>query len=130
MTKFYSVGPDELGEWDFQNFGKELDNYEWAVYYYESGYYEGSGEIVAFHKESGKLETESLSHCSCYGPIDGGMSGASRTPEQYFASRESVFDPYDKPEVFEMVKRLLAGEEVQPSLVLTWADVDPKQKKD
>lgn len=38
------------------------------VYYYASGSYEGSG--VALLRKDGNWSYESLSHCSCYGPLD------------------------------------------------------------
>ena len=55
----------ELEDYEF----KYIDPFEWAVYYYSAGSYEGSGDLIA--KREGKIEVYSLSHCSCNGPLDG-----------------------------------------------------------
>lgn len=38
-------------------------------YWYVEGYYEGSGSLIA--QKDKKWFYSSLSHCSCYGPLDG-----------------------------------------------------------
>ena len=60
----YSVGPDELNEYEYLP-----RDALWAAYYYEGGSYDGDGLlIVAF--EDGTFGTNSLAHCSCYGPTE------------------------------------------------------------
>ena len=66
MTKFYSVGPDSLDEYERK---QVPESYEWVVYSYESGCYEGSGTAIGFNADA-KLILVSLGHCSCYGPME------------------------------------------------------------
>lgn len=46
------------------------DNYEVFVSDYHMDYYEGGGEAVGI--KNGYAYIYNLSHCSCYGPTDGG----------------------------------------------------------
>ncbi len=43
-------------------------DFEWAVYRYGTGSYEGDGNMI--HKKNGKYYMSVLSHCSCYGPLE------------------------------------------------------------
>jgi hypothetical protein len=63
--KLYQVGPDELSNYDIQS----IKSSDYFVYHYESGSYDGSGTGIA--KRDGKFYSYNLSHCSCFGPIDG-----------------------------------------------------------
>lgn len=45
------------------------NNIVWLVYYYESGYYSGSGEYAALLK-NGNIYAGTLDHCSCYPPFN------------------------------------------------------------
>ncbi len=49
----------------------ETDDYEWLVYEYNYGSYEGDGEAVKMD-ENGVLWYLNLGHCSCYGPGENG----------------------------------------------------------
>lgn len=55
----FNVGPEEI----CIPIG---DPYDWLVYWYQSGSYEGDG--VAAYKKDGKFGWANLGHCSCYGP--------------------------------------------------------------
>ncbi len=46
------------------------DKVEAIWYWYESGSWEGSGDMLVRTKD-GLFHHFSLSHCSCYGPLDG-----------------------------------------------------------
>ena len=48
-----------------------------AAYWYRSGSYEGSGEIVFRTKDGWRHH--SMGHCSCYGPMDSFMSDKPKT---------------------------------------------------
>lgn len=84
--KLYSVGPDELGEWDL----KEFPEAEYLVYYYESGSYDGSGTALA--KTDGKFYSYNLGHCSCYGPLesDGELYDLNSENVEYTKINEEV----------------------------------------
>ena len=66
----YNVGPDEEFPPD-----SWVGKYDWAVVWYESGSYDGSGEAVVKRSSDGALLALSLGHCSCYGPWDDGFHG-------------------------------------------------------
>ena len=61
-----------LGE-EIEGIAKEIfgieGNFVKAIYNYESGSYEGSGELVVKTIDN-KFWTQDLGHCSCYGPLD------------------------------------------------------------
>ncbi len=42
------------------------------AYYYGSGSYEGMGQAI-YQCADGKWDQCGLGHCSCYGPLDGGV---------------------------------------------------------
>jgi len=56
---------EELGDYELDDLPP---NTVLAVIYYEEGDYCGSGNMISVH-ESGKIFLNSLSHCSCYGPM-------------------------------------------------------------
>ena len=64
-NKIYQLGPDEFDEYDLSNGPHHFD---WLVYHYTAGSYEGSG--VAVWKVGDVYGMQNLSHCSCYGPMD------------------------------------------------------------
>ncbi len=66
--KAYSVGPDELCV-------DAPDNVDILVYWYENHGYDGNGIAVFRNAGTKKWWDENLSHCSCYGPIEGGLHG-------------------------------------------------------
>lgn len=107
--KIYQVGPDVLSDWDIEELGGN-DRFEWLVHWYLSGSYEGEGEAVALSKDGETLYVKNLGHCSCYGPMDGGMeSGDKMTVEKFLEVKENVLD-YDcrkeiKDKVFELLQR-------------------------
>lgn len=99
----YQVGPDvpyDLPEAD--------DRFEWIVHYYEDGGYDGSGDAVGLNKEDGLLYVKNLSHCSCYGPFDGGMdSGDKHTVESFLGDKDDIFSYDAKDGIKAKVKELL-----------------------
>ena len=83
------------------------DQYEWLVYWYESGYYDGQGQAVALRKD-GLLELYDLGHCSCYGPFDAfGMNASKITQEQFFEEEKNVLDSIQYDEIRKKVVKLL-----------------------
>lgn len=106
--KIYNVGPDEM--WDSDMPGEDNQKFEWLVYSYENGSYEGSGEAVALCKEDGLLYVKNLGHCSCYGPMDGGMEAGAKVTIAYFLSQKDNIHSYDAmDEIKEKVRELLPG---------------------
>lgn len=94
----YNVGSDEL---DFSLDEKFL----WVVYSYESDYYEGYGEAVAYDK-NGNIHIFGLGHCSCYGPLeDWPHSDEIIKVEDYLGGNALVCGR--SGEVYEKVKGLL-----------------------
>lgn len=97
----YELGPNELGE--------EPDGAIWTVAYYETGDYEGSGEAVSFMPDQ-ILEIHCLSHCSCYGPLDGSNNPLSRVSvDDFLAARHCVLAHCEnrlvEAKVFELLDR-------------------------
>ena len=65
--KIYNVGRDSLNEYDLEYLDKEA--YEYLIYNYEVGYYDGSG-VAVLKDNNGKFILMDLGHCSCYGPLE------------------------------------------------------------
>lgn len=104
--KIYNVGPDEFSEYEL----KEMDaeNFEFVVYWYEGGGYDGSGEAVGLCKDDNLLYVKGLGHCSCYGPMDGGMGSGDKVTIEDFLSHKDDIHSYDaRTEIKEKVKELL-----------------------
>lgn len=102
--KIYQVGPDV--PYDLP--GEDNQQFDWLVFWYEDGGYDGSGDAVALGKEDGLLYVKNLGHCSCYGPMDGGMeSGTKYTVEQFLEDKEDIFTYDPRTELKEKVKELL-----------------------
>jgi hypothetical protein len=55
---------DDLSEYDI----KGLNDIDEIWYYYVSGDYEGSGQLLM--RKGNLYDLHDMSHCSCYGPID------------------------------------------------------------
>lgn len=105
--KLYNVGVDELNEYDINDMDGE--SFDFIVYWYESGSYDGDGEAVGYIKEENILYVTSLSHCSCYGPMDGGMkSGVKVTIDEFLSQKESVHSLDVRDCIKEKVKELLS----------------------
>lgn len=98
----YQVGPDDPGVCQDERFS-------WVVHHYAIGDYDGSGEAVAFCKETGLLHILGLDHCSCYGPLEDGLDGGrTMTVEEFLADQqETIFDYQPSCEVMGMVRSLL-----------------------
>jgi len=82
------------------------ENFVWLVYYYEDGYYDGSGEAVALMAD-GRLQLLNLSHCSCYEPFEDWMNGQFVSIEEYLRPKDSVHDIEVKNVVDIKVRELL-----------------------
>lgn len=105
--KIYNVGSDELGNWDLKDVEAQEDQFEWFVYDYQNGGYDGSGEAVALGKD-GKLHCKNLGHCSCYGPMDGWpYSTEVVAVEDFFKTKDNVLDYDCKDAIKAKVAELL-----------------------
>ena len=66
---------DPLGEGDIKRLINETakagETVEWIIHHYTSGWYDGDGTLIARLSNGLYLHME-LSHCSCYGPLEGG----------------------------------------------------------
>lgn len=65
--QIYNVGRDSLDEYDLKYLDKEA--YEYLIYSYEVGDYDGSGAAV-LKDNDGKFILINLGHCSCFGPLE------------------------------------------------------------
>ena len=65
--KTHNVGRDSLDEYDLEYLDKEA--YEYLIYNYEVGDYDGSGAAV-LKDNNGKFMLIDLGHCSCFGPLE------------------------------------------------------------
>jgi hypothetical protein len=102
--KIYSVGKDELCDWDFNDIKQE--KYKWVVYEYENYGYEGGGHAVAMDHE-GTLYCKDLGHCSCYGPLDSWETGCTKmSVEEFLKDKESILE-YDCTDVIKNKVRCL-----------------------
>lgn len=100
--KIYQVGPDV--PYDLS----EDDRFEWIVHYYEDGGYDGSGEAVGLCKDDGLLYIKNLGHCSCYGPMDGGMeSGDKMTVAEFLKDKDDIHSYDARTEIKDKVKELV-----------------------
>lgn len=107
MVEMFKVGPDELNEWDL-NEVKDDPRFEWFVYWYQDGGYDGQGDALALCKEDGLLYYKDLSHCSCYGPMEGWSTGSTKyTVEQFFEDSDSIFAWTVRDEIKAKVTELL-----------------------
>jgi hypothetical protein len=108
--QIYNVGPNDLDftpDYCNEISQDSLDKYEWSVYWYEAGEYEGNGEIVTLGKD-GLLYTSGLGHCSCYGPLDGfGTCPGKGITVEEFLQPTSVLEPVYKDEIVAKVRELL-----------------------
>lgn len=86
----------------------KFDDYEFDIlreagfeeiwYWYGSGCYEGSGELIA--RKGNLYDIYDLGHCSCYGPVDdiGNFNGVSLTElkdkmsKEYYEEVKELFD--------------------------------------
>ena len=85
--ELYNVGVDEPYDLNY----RIEDCFVWVVYDYEDGCYDGNGTAVGLNKDDGMLYVKNLGHCSCYGPMEGGMlSGDKYTVEQFLAHKDNV----------------------------------------
>ncbi len=99
----YNVGPCELSFNDF-----DLIDFEFIVYYYETGCYCGSGEAVGFCKTDRLIYVKNLGHCSCYGPMDDGMKSGESYDIKYFLDHKENIHHYDaREEIKTKVEELL-----------------------
>ena len=102
---FYSVGPDELNE--SYDTPSDAQEFEWVVYSYERGYYDGSGEAVGLCND-GLLYRTGLGHCSCYGPMDGAMkNGVGISIDDFLSDKENIHSYDACQEIKDKVRELL-----------------------
>ncbi len=66
----YCTDPEDIDDWQSEldrcDYGHQVVKIE---YWYALGDYEGAGEAT-LTLDDGRTATFSLSHCSCYGPLD------------------------------------------------------------
>jgi hypothetical protein len=105
--EIYNVGVDELDQYDFERF--DAEKYEWLVYAYKSGSYDGDGEVVALRKSDGLLVYGDLAHCSCFGPLDQDWENARTCTAQEYVTMESDYHFDDIPcdEIKAKVRELM-----------------------
>lgn len=58
----------DFSEYEFDQIKKEIGEFDWCVYSYGTGSFEGDGVMV--HKKDGKYYQTNLGHGSYYGPLD------------------------------------------------------------
>lgn len=107
--QIFNVGPDELASYEFDYI--DQSKYEWFIYWYIVGDYEGGGEAVALRND-GKLQAGSLSHCSCYGPLDDGNDywkgqGDGITVEEFLTTPTCIYENDYRDELKEKVRELM-----------------------
>jgi len=83
----FSLGPDE---YDPDNLPKDRI---WVVYWYEEGYYDGSG-IAMIKYLDGTFDWHCMGHCSCYGGWEEYIE-AHMTFEEALADLDHNGFPYD-----------------------------------
>lgn len=101
--KIYQLGPDVPYELKYESYGLTEGNdcYVWLVHDYRNDGYEGYGSAVALSKGDGLLYFKNLDHCSCYGPMDGGMESSQKiTVEEFLRVKDDVLD-FDAPQVLK-----------------------------
>ncbi len=104
MTTIYQVGPDAA----YDEGQVQDERFEWVVYWYEDGGYDGSGNAVGYNKDDQCLYSYDMGHCSCYGPFDSWGSNQTKvTVEEFFRDKDCIFDPDYKDEVVKKVAELL-----------------------
>lgn len=78
VNQFPSQSDDNWREYSYYDLDKlydsdeellERDGFEEAWYWYATGSYEGTGELIG-RGTDGRWTVFSLGHCSCYGPIE------------------------------------------------------------
>lgn len=91
--KFYFLN-EEFSDYEMKEFPNDVD---WAVVNYETGSYDGSGDMIV--KKDGKFFLFSCGHCSCNGPTDGmnfnsGYAGLEeiKTSKDYEEDLKPIFD--------------------------------------
>lgn len=105
--EIYNVGPDSLADYELKALLETGEGYKWMVYWYESGCYDGNGEIVALGND-GNIYAGGLGHCSCYGPCDDGFAYSSQmSVAEFFRDKDSIFDYDCKEAIKKKVKSLL-----------------------
>ena len=62
MKDKYDLGPDDIDDSEMP------EEFEWIVYYYTAGNYDGDG--IAVWKLGDKYGWQDMGHCSCYGPTN------------------------------------------------------------
>lgn len=102
-TQVHNVGPDAFSEYDWKEGGIPL-NAKWIVYYYESGSYEGEGELV--YKVGRSLFRTNLGHCSCYGPMDNGC-GYEEIKIKDYRKNDNIHNTRFRDEVHAKVMELI-----------------------
>lgn len=101
--RVYQVGPDAVNESELAGNGK----FKWIVYWYQSGYYDGEGEAVALSTDN-VLYCKGLSHCSCYGPEDGGMLSGDTIPiETFLADKDDIMTYDARKEIKDKVRSIV-----------------------
>lgn len=96
------VSDTELSEYDIES----IKHMQAFAYWYGNGGYEGSGHCI-YQTQDNKWDEKSLSHCSCYGPMDGlsnAHSGAYNTLDKLVSS----FSPELKHQTATLVQALKA----------------------
>jgi hypothetical protein len=110
--EIYQVGVDVLQDYELKEVTED-PRWSWFAYFYEDGGYDGGGEGVAYNKEDNLLYWKDLSHCSCYGPMDGWATDCTKfTVDEFLSTKVSIYDEDARRELKEIVKKLCKDEKV------------------
>ncbi len=101
--KIYNEGPNDLPCYEMEQITE--DQFEWFVFWYEDGGYDGSGYAVALGQD-GLLYCANLGHCSCYGPMES-WPDRKMTVEEFLRPKDGVLDYWVKEEVDKRVRSLV-----------------------
>lgn len=103
MCVLHKIGPDD--PWITED---ETKSFYWIVHWYEQGNYDGSGEAVGLNKDDGLLYFKNLSHCSCYGPMDGWPGDATKySVEDFLAEQDDIMVEDPRYELKKKVRELI-----------------------
>ena len=100
---------DELSKYDLANLNKNrpLDvAVEQLIYAYHDGGYDGQG-VAVYLDNKGQWHLDDISHCSCYGALDGGFNKISYTrPQVVELLKKRASEDWEKDDYVAILKAL------------------------
>jgi len=88
----------DLDEYELENIYKLNSDKVW--YYYHTGWYDGSGQMIIL--KAGKYALYDMGHCSCYGPTD-----SLNRIEKWFDSLDELKNSCSKDYYKEDIEKLV-----------------------